>query len=139
MCRLRLEALDGHTGASEGTVSIRILIIDDNFDLADSMRRLLAHHGFHVAMATNGQTGLEVARAFQPKAVLLDIGLPDMDGYQVAEALRRDVGLEQVLLIAISAYDPEHGPLAARSARFDHYLIKPVEFEQLLPMLPHVE
>lgn len=128
----------GHHTMSKILVPVRILIVDDNIDLADSMSRLLEHCGFHVATAGYGRRGLETARDFRPQVVLLDVGLPDMDGYQVAAALRRDAGMENVLLIAVTAYERDRRFTAAREARFDHYLIKPIELDQLLPLLADV-
>jgi CheY-like chemotaxis protein len=114
----------------------RVLIVDDNLDLAGLMSRVLAYHGFQVATAPNGHMAIETARSFRPQVVLLDIGLPDMDGYQVAQALRRDVGLEKATYIAISAYDLSSRPLRAREAWFDHFLVKPVDLERLISLLP---
>ena len=114
----------------------RILIVDDNLDLARSMSMLLSHYGFPVATAADGRTAIETARSFRPKVVLLDIGLPDIDGYHVAKALRNDVGLNESTLIAISANDPlsrsSHSPVSC----FDHYLVKPVDLDLLLLLFP---
>lgn len=116
--------------------SCRILIVDDNMDLARSMSMLLSHYGFPVATASDGHTAIETARSFRPKVVLLDIGLPDIDGYHVAHALRNDVCLDDATLIAISANDPlsrsTHSPVSC----FDHYLVKPVDLDILLLLFP---
>lgn len=114
----------------------RVLIVDDNLDLAGLMSRVLAYHGFQVVTAPNGYAAIEAARSFRPQVVLLDIGLPDMDGYQVAQALRRDVGLVKAIYIAISAYDLSSPPLRARESRFDHFFVKPVDLERLIALLP---
>jgi CheY-like chemotaxis protein len=113
----------------------RVLVVDDNLDLAGLMSMVLAHHGFQVATAPNGHAAIETARSFRPQVVLLDIGLPDMDGYQVAQTLRRDVGLEKATYIAISAYDLNSRPFRARESRFDHFLVKPVDLERLIALL----
>jgi CheY-like chemotaxis protein len=118
------------------TEASRVLIVDDNLDLAGLMSRVLAYYGFQVATAPNGHAAIETARSFRPQVVLLDIGLPDMDGYQVAQALRRDVGLERATYIAISAYDLNSRPLHTRESRFDHFFVKPVDLERLIALLP---
>jgi DNA-binding response OmpR family regulator len=116
-------------------MQIRVLIVDDNLDLAGSISRLLLHYGFSVATAPTGTQAIEIARSFQPRIVLLDIGLPDMDGYVVAQALREELGLTSATLIAISAHYPKPFPERGRDARIDHFLVKPVDFENLLPLL----
>ena len=113
----------------------RVLIVDDNLDLAWSMSMLLLHYGFAVATAPNGRSAIEQARHFQPTIILLDIGLPDMNGYEIADALRGCIGLEQATYIAVSAMDAMATGGQPSPARFDHYLIKPVDLERLLPLL----
>ena len=124
----------GHEQAVRDEGPIRILIVDDNQDLARSMSMLLAHYGFAVATAPDGMTAIEEARSFRPAVILLDIGLPDMNGYDVADTLRAHLGLGDARFIAISAVDSRssHGP---SSNTFEHYLVKPVDFEFLLLLL----
>jgi CheY-like chemotaxis protein len=117
-----------------------ILIADDNKDLAISLATLLKLVGFKVETVHNGCDALAVARLRRPDILLLDIGLPGIDGYQVAAEFRSDAKLRDVYIIAISGYSP--GMLKGRSRQvdFDHYLVKPVEFSDLLPLLsPTVE
>ena len=139
MVSVRQHPSCGRHTMSNIAVPVRVLIVDDNTDLADSMGRLLEHHGFDVLTAAFGRRGLETARSFRPRVVLLDIDLPDMDGYQVAANLRQDPGLDNVLLIGVSAYERDPRFTGEREARFDHYLIKPVELDQLLALLADVE
>jgi two-component system CheB/CheR fusion protein len=114
---------------------IPVLIVDDNVDLAGSISRLLMHYGFSVAIAPTGLEAIEQARSFRPRIVLLDIGLPDMDGYLVAHMIRTELGLNSATLIAISAHYPKSPPETAHGATIDHFLIKPIDFEALLPLL----
>ena len=78
---------------------------------------------------------MEIAHKFQPDLVLLDIGLPTMNGYEVAQAFRKDERLRNTVLIAISGYGQEQDRVRAQKAGFDHHLVKPVEFDSLLSLL----
>lgn len=102
----------------------RVLVIDDNHDAADSLARLLQLWGFDTRIAYNGKEGLELARSYRPHCVLSDIGLPELDGYHLAEQFRQDQALKQIPLIAITAYaDPQR----AKAAGFDEHLVKPAD------------
>ena len=98
---------------------------------------MLSICGFNTTTAYNGSLALEKARNFRPEIILLDIGLPDMDGYEVASTIRNDYGLATAIFIAISALDPDNQAPHAREARFDHYLVKPVDLDVLLRLLSH--
>ena len=113
----------------------RILVIDDNVDTARGMTRLLKLLGNEVRTAHDGPTGVEVGRDFLPDFVLLDIGLPGMDGYQVAEAFRGDPRLRDAVIIAISGYGQEDDRRRSKAAGFDHHLVKPVDHDALLTLL----
>jgi DNA-binding response OmpR family regulator len=112
-----------------------ILIADDNQDLALSLSILLKLVGFEVETVNNGRDAVNLARSRRPDFLLLDIGLPGLNGYQVAGELRADDALKDVVIIAISGYSPEmlrgHWP----KEHFDHYLVKPVDFTTLLPLI----
>lgn len=102
----------------------RVLVIDDNRDAADSLAMLLRAWGFETRVVYSGKEGLEVAKAYRPDCVLSDIGLPEVDGYHVAERLRQDEAFQQTPLIAITAYaEPER----AKAAGFDEHLVKPAD------------
>ena len=105
----------------------RILIVDDNPDavavLAISLKRA-GHQTFH---ANDGRTALDLARKHQPDIVFLDIGLPGMNGYEVARAIRSDPSLSQVRIIAVTGSGQEHDRDAAREAGIDQYLVKPID------------
>ena len=102
-------------------------MVDDNQDAAESLATLLDLFGHRVAVAHDGQSALATARSFAPRVVLLDIGLPGLDGYDVARRLRREPSLAPVLLIALSGYGQEENRHRASEAGFDHYLVKPAD------------
>ena len=133
--RVRQVALPGRRCTVTNRVLCRILIVDDNADLAEAMSMMLTLWGFTTTTAYNGGLALEKARTFRPEIILLDIGLPDMDGYEVASTIRSECGLATTVFIGISALDPDTRAAHAREARFDHYLIKPVDLDVLLRLL----
>lgn len=112
----------------------RILVVDDQADVARSMAMLLEMLGFQTHPAGSGEEALSLAYSFQPDAVLLDIGLPDMDGYAVARRLRETWG-DDLLLVALTGYTPEASAAAPDEACFDHYLVKPVDLDTLQALL----
>ena len=114
---------------------LRILVVDDNQDVAESLALLLEIYGHQVQTANNGFTALEIARAERPDVILLDIGLPEMDGYSVARALRQDHGLERTLLIALTGYGQSDDRKKSLAAGFDAHLVKPVNIETLRKLL----
>ena len=113
----------------------RVLVVDDNKDLADSMLTLLRMAGYEARAAYTGPEGLEMARSYQPHAVLLDIGLPEMDGFEVARRIRQDSALDDMLLVAMTGYGEEHHQRASGEAGFSHHLVKPVGAKRLLEFL----
>lgn len=112
----------------------RILIVDDHRDAVAGLALLVTMGGHEARTAADGLAALDVARIFHPEIILLDIGLPKKDGYEVARELRREHG-EAVLLVAITGYDREEDRRRAREAGFDHLLVKPVTAEALRPFL----
>jgi CheY-like chemotaxis protein/two-component sensor histidine kinase len=113
----------------------RVLVVDDNRDSAETMAVLLRLWGHEARSAEHGEAALAVAQEFRPQAVLLDIGLPQMDGYEVARRLRALPGLDGVLLIAMTGYGQDRDRRRARRAGFDHHLVKPVDPEALRRLL----
>jgi CheY-like chemotaxis protein len=112
-----------------------ILIAEDNRVLAMGMSILLTHAGFDVETVHDGREALRVAKARRPDAVLLDIGLPGLDGFQVAEAMRKEPDLQSVLIVAVSGYDQAMFPERSKHASFDHQLVKPVDFQAIFDLL----
>jgi len=104
----------------------RILVVDDSVDAAESLAILLRLQGHDVRVAHDGPAALAAAAAFHPEVVLLDIGLPGLDGYEVARRLRRRRRMAKALLVALTGYGQEEDRHRALEAGFDHHLIKPV-------------
>jgi signal transduction histidine kinase/BarA-like signal transduction histidine kinase len=113
----------------------RILVVDDNVDAAEALGELLRDCGHEVATAYDGPTALEHARLHRPDIVLLDISMPDMDGYDVAKRLRGEVGLNDALLVALSGYGEDRHRRLAREAGFDQHVTKPVDAAKLVELV----
>lgn len=112
-----------------------ILIADDNRDLAISLSILLQLFGFEVDAVHDGRDAVFAAKNRKPDVLLLDIGLPGLNGYQVARHFRSDGQLKDVFIIAISGYSPDMFSELAAQGDFDHYFTKPVDLETLLPLI----
>jgi CheY-like chemotaxis protein len=113
----------------------RILLVDDNTDAATSCSLLLKRSGHEVEIAYDGAAALDIAARFEPEIAILDIGMPVMDGFELATRLRalpRSAGLA---LIALSGYDSEEDRRRGREAGFDHHVRKPVELPTLLGLI----
>jgi len=106
-----------------------VLVVDDNADAADTLAMILRMDGFAVDTAYGARQALDRAEAFRPDVVLLDLGLPDMDGFEVARRIRSMHGFEAVRLVAVTGY----GQVEARSRAtdFDGYLVKPISQTEL--------
>lgn len=120
---------------SAGGVGLKILVVDDNRDAADSCATLLELCGHHVQTAYTGRNALELAETFRPHALLLDIGLPDFDGYQLARKIRAAPWGNSVVLIALTGWGQEQDRRRAFDAGFDHHLTKPIAPETVESLL----
>ena len=121
-----------------GSESVRsVLVVDDNKDAADSLAMLLQFEGCTVSTAADGAEALDAFDRMQPEIVLLDIGLPDIDGYELARRIRSRQGLRKTLLIALTGWGQEQDRRRAAQAGFDEHLTKPVNLD-LLRMLMSV-
>jgi CheY-like chemotaxis protein len=140
--RVRLPLLDG---AAEGAASpgdsgaapaapLRVLVVDDNADVLTSMTMLLELEGHAVTTAQDADSAMHAVADFAPDVVLLDLGLPGADGYEVARRLRSELG-SGVLLIAVTGYGQPEDRAKSRAAGFDHHLLKPVDFDALQRLL----
>jgi len=109
----------------------RVLIVDDNRDNASSLGLLLEALGQEVDTAHDGPTALELTRKLHPEVVLLDIGLPGMDGYEVARQCRRDSELDQLILVAMTGYGKEEDRRRSQEAGFNAHFVKPVSLDDL--------
>ncbi|HEX5044982.1 MAG TPA: response regulator [Candidatus Polarisedimenticolaceae bacterium] len=117
----------------------RVLVVDDNRDAAESLEMLLRLMGAEVHSAADGRSALDALRRHRPSVVVLDIGLPDMDGYEVARRVRQEPAGAQTALIALTGWGEEEDQRRSREAGIDHHLVKPVDFaalEALLRALP---
>ena len=113
----------------------RVLVIEDDGAVADSMRTLLELDGHIVEIANSGETGIASAKTFRPEVLLCDVGLPGINGYEVARALRADPELGRIHLIAITGYGSEEDRRATEEAGFDFHLTKPVDPDRLVELL----
>jgi len=114
---------------------LRILVVDDNQDAAQMSAVLLRSWGYDVRVAHDGLEALERATRFLPQVVLLDIGLPNMDGYEVARNLRQNPRLQNLTLAAITGYGQDEDRIRSLDAGFNHHLVKPVEVSDLKSLL----
>lgn len=112
----------------------RVLVVDDNVDAADTLAELLRELGHSVRVCHSGRAALELAAAFLPEAVLLDIGLPEMDGYEVARALRQS-STPPPMLVALTGYGQDSDRERSQGAGFSEHLVKPVRLERLVEVL----
>ncbi|MGF6273884.1 CheY-like chemotaxis protein [Massilia sp. UYP11] len=110
----------------------RILVIDDNADAADLLGAIMAMEGHVVEVAHGGREGLAAAANFLPDVVFLDIGMPGMDGYQVAIELRRNPSLVAVRIVALTAWGDAESRARVVECGFDAHLVKPAKIESLL-------
>ena len=114
---------------------LRVLLIEDNRDTALSLKMVLEMFGHEVATAYSGRAGVETARGFHPDTVLCDLGLPEMDGYEVARVLRADPATAGARLIAVSGYGQEEDRQRSRAAGFDAHIVKPADPDEVLAQL----
>jgi CheY-like chemotaxis protein len=110
----------------------RILIVDDNVDAADLTAEVLRMNGLCVQVAYGGQESLATALATRPDVVFLDIGMPFMDGYEVAKALRREAAFQPLVVVALTAWGDELSRQKSKAVGFDLHLTKPARFEELI-------
>ena len=113
----------------------RVLVVDDNLQTARLTARMLKNAGFTVETAYDGLEGVDLAREFEPEIILLDLGLPGLNGYEVAQTLRGDSCCKDSLLIAISGYGEEKARERSKTSGFNHHLTKPLDFEQLMSII----
>ena len=113
----------------------RILVVDDNVDGARTLGHLLRSLGHEVHVAFTSQEGLAEAHTFQPQVVFLDLGLPGMDGFEVARAMRKMPGMDQVRLVALTGYGREEDRQRSREAGFDEHFVKPADLQVLMGFL----
>jgi signal transduction histidine kinase len=138
------ESSQGQPPTAEGSLpsgasSLRVLIVDDNRDAADSLAMLLRITGNEIRTTYDGLEALQVASDFRPEVVLLDIGLPKIDGHEVAQRLRREAWGQRICLIAVTGWSDESDRARSRAAGFDHHLVKPLDTSHLAKLLDSLE
>ncbi len=116
----------------------RVLIADDNRDAADTLAMLLEMSGNEVCVARDGEEAVSMAASFQPDAILLDIGMPRLDGYGACERIRLLPGVGAAFIVALTGWGNDADKDRARAAGFDRHLVKPVDPVQLLEILAAV-
>ena len=119
--------------------SLRVLVVDDNVDAATTLAELLKAYRHDTRTAFDGLAAVEAAIAYQPDVVLLDIGLPKLDGYEVANRIRQQPTLKHIVLVAMTGYGLESDRERSKAAGFNHHLVKPAEFDKLQEILATVK
>ena len=117
--------------AAKPPAALRVLVVDDHVDATRALRRLLLVMGHEVTIAHDGKSGIEMASRDRPDVILLDIGLPQMDGYSVARHLRSLPHFVTTRIIALTGYSAEEARQNVRRAGFDQHLVKPVDADEL--------
>jgi CheY-like chemotaxis protein len=133
--RLHAQAPRGPVAPVPLATAQRVLVVDDNVDAARMMAVMLSSVGHEVRVEHRGETALTAAHEFRPDAVLLDIGLPDLDGYAVARRLRANPEFQHVLLVAVTGYGRDYDWRMSRAAGCDEHFIKPVDPQALAALI----
>ncbi|MCX7399321.1 MAG: PAS domain S-box protein [Planctomycetales bacterium] len=123
----------------EANLALRVLVVDDNVDTVLGFSLLLKAQGHDVRTAYNGPDAVKTAAEFHPHVIMLDIGLPVLNGYEVAKQIRAQPEGEKIMLIALTGYGQDSDRRTSSDAGFDHHLVKPARFEQLLQILAMVK
>jgi CheY-like chemotaxis protein len=118
--------------------SLRVLVVDDNVDTVTTLAMLVQESGHEVRTAYDGLAVLEAALDYRPNVVLLDIGLPGLNGFEVAKQLRQQPALQSAVLVAMTGYGRESDRQRSQEAGFDHHLVKPGDFGKVLEILATV-
>jgi CheY-like chemotaxis protein len=120
---------------SAGGGQLRVLVVDDLLASAETMKVLLESEGYVVDIATDGMSALDKTREFLPEVVILDIGLPGMSGFEVAQRMRQMPETRAALLIALTGYGEAESRMRSKKAGFDHHVVKPADIDSLLGLI----
>lgn len=123
---------------AQAATACSVLVVDDNVDAAQSLAMLLELTGHEVRLAYDGPSALEAVMQYQPDVVLLDIGLPGLDGFEVAQRIRQQAALGNIVLVALTGYGQDADRRLAKDAGFDYHLVKPASFSQVEEILQSV-
>jgi CheY-like chemotaxis protein len=115
--------------------SARVVVVEDNADSRDLLCEVLIHAGFECRTAETGLTGLQLIEEYEPDIAILDVGLPEIDGFEVARRIRHQERHAQMCLIALTGYGQPQDRAAAREAGFDAHVVKPVDPDVLVRLL----
>lgn len=115
--------------------SLRVLIADDNVDAGETMANLLEILGYHTHVVNDGLAALKALEAYQPHVAFIDIGMPEMDGYQVAKTARESSSFDKIILVALTGWGSEDDRLKTKTAGFDHHLTKPASVDAVQTLL----
>ena len=129
------ERSDSAPGPGKAPRSRRVLLVEDNLDTLHTTALLLRDMGHEVEYAINGYAALELVRVFKPEVVILDLGLPGMDGFELCRRLKRDPDLRAVRVIALTGYNQDEYRVRSREAGCEIHLVKPVEPQVLQTLL----
>jgi CheY-like chemotaxis protein len=128
-----------HSAAGRNSqVPHRVLLVDDNRDFAESLATVLRFNGHAVHVAYDGESALAIASQFRPEVALLDLGLPGLDGYGLARALRADPATSATLLVALTGWGQEKDRERTKAAGFDMHFVKPVDPESIAHVVESV-
>ena len=121
--------------STTGLAQRRILVVDDNSDSADTLAMLIQMLGAEVRVARDGPAALAQIDSFRPETVLLDISMPGMDGYEVAQRIRSRPGSDAIILIALTGWSQEEDRQRVQASGFNHHLLKPLDIDVLRTLL----
>ena len=124
-----------YSSPDRNEAALRILVVDDNRDSAETLTMLLELMGKEMSVAYDGEQALTIAKEIKPDVVLLDIGLPKMDGYEVARRIRQEPWGSTAILVAITGWGQTEDKDLSRESGFDHHLVKPVDHDHLLKLI----
>jgi CheY-like chemotaxis protein len=125
-------------GNHPGTTGRRILIVDDNRDAAISLGMLLELSGYEIETAYDGSAAIDAAARFQPQMILLDIGLPGLDGYEVARRMRSEPWGKRATLVAVTGWGQAEDRERSKAAGFDAHFVKPIDHDALVKLLAEI-
>lgn len=124
-----------HAPSEDSTARPRVVVVDDNVDAATVLAEVLRRMGYDPSVVHDGRGTLEEAARLRPASMLVDIGLPDLDGYEVARRLRAMPGLESLQIVAVTGYGTGEDRERSHAAGFDAHLVKPVDLDALRELL----